>query len=148
MWKVAPDTSNPHATLGVWLAKIPEAHPAWHSYAISVVHLRPAEGVKDANKHYPGAEYEILIFALDPEAELNPNLPRTIGPALLTPPNLVFQFHGVRDEQAVDLTEMLAKSFCDGVNSPDTDFRERTEGSLHTTLEHMILGDHPGSEVH
>ena len=150
LWRVAkPDAAKLEmpdwqATLGQWLLTVPGAHPVWHSYALGVIHLRDIPGVRPAHKQYPEAEHELLLLALDPEKPLpDPDDVANFKPAYLTPLNLVEQFHGVTDEQAVEIAEWLGRSFIDGLANPDTDYRTQTQLLLRKTVEHIALGGHP-----
>jgi hypothetical protein len=148
MWRVACPTEETlkahpswNATIGCWLLDVPSAHPVWRSYVLGVVSLRDIPGVPSAAKHYPGAEYEILLHALDPGKPM-PDVEdaEKFRPAFLAPANLVEQFHGVSSEDAKRIAELLGRSFIDGANSPDTDFRLATQCSLRLTIEHFALG--------
>lgn len=134
------------ATLGMWIVSAPYAHPAWHMYSVSVVHLRDIPGAPPANKRYPEAEYELTIWALDPNVVVDPDV-HPLKLPILTPPNLVHQFHGVTDEQARAVTGALAYAFVDGLANPDTDFRTHTVHLLRQTIEHLVLGGHPKAEA-
>jgi len=145
MWKVATPSKlrklDHAATLGTWVLTVPGAHPFWHSYWLSAVHLRDIPGAPPAAKHYPEATHEIMLFALDPDKSLpDPDDGDNFHPAFLTPANLVEQIHGVTDEQATSITEKLGRSFVDGICSPDTDFRSHTQQILRNTVEHFITG--------
>jgi hypothetical protein len=145
-WRVAlpaqHERADTTATLAQWLLTIPSAHPAWHSYALAVVHLREIPGVRPAVKRYPEAAYELLVLALDPDKPLPDPDVQPFRLPFLTPPNLVEQFHGVTDEQAVQVAELLARGFVDGHVNPDTDWRSHTQGVLRTTVEHFATGKH------
>lgn len=133
-----PDTT---ATLACWLLTIPGAHPAWSSYWLAAIHLRDIPGVAPAVKRYPEAQHELMLYALDPEKPLpDPDDALRVRPAFLMPPNLVEQFHGVTDEQAATIVELLARGFVDGHANPDTDFRSHTQGVLRATVEHFAAG--------
>src|SRR4051812_28256938 len=107
--RVRPDQE---ATIAAWLLHLPGAHPAWHQYLLSVVHLRPIDGTRPANKHYPEAEYELALVALDPRFQARPDDLETIHH--LEPLNVVRQFHGLNDDQARRLCELVAKGLVDG----------------------------------
>jgi hypothetical protein len=154
LWRVAkPDPAklerpDHEASLGVWLLTVPSAHPMWHSYALAVISLRDIPGVPPASKQYSEATHELLLMALDPGVSLpDPDDALHFKLAYLTPPNLVEQFHGVTDEQAVQIGELLARSFIDGHANPDTDARSHTRRVLRNTVEHFALGGHPAGGV-
>lgn len=147
-WRVAlptqherPDTT---ATLAMWLLTIPAAHPAWHSYAMAVIHLRDIPGVRPAVKRIPDATHEVMLLALDPGKDLpDPDDGDNFRPALLLPPNLEEQMPALSDAQAVSLAESLARGFVDGMANPDTDARRHTQALIRRSVEHMVLGGHP-----
>lgn len=124
------------AALAGWLATIPTAHPLWHSYAINVIHLRPIDGVRPANKHYPEAAYEINVIALDPDKPLSdPKQGETYRISHLVPLNLVLQFHGISDGQAQGLARALVAEYVAGRISPDTDFRSHNISFIREYVE-------------
>jgi hypothetical protein len=117
------------ASLALWLVHAPSYHPLWAHYVCSVVHLRPLAGdSQPAVLHYPVAQYEIVVYASQP-----PPAPEDFMrwyEAVLTPVNIVFQFHGVSDEGAAAVLAQLVRAFCDGKVSPDTDYRTMQIGYL------------------
>lgn len=146
MWKVPMKTlleCGPNTTLGCWILTVPGAHPLWHSYLLSIIHLRDVPGFPPAKKKYPEAEYEVILFALDPDEDLpDPDDVKNFHPVILTPPNLVEQIHGITDEQVVSIAEKLCRAFIDGIASPDTDFLSHTQNLLKNTVEHFTVGHH------
>lgn len=92
------------ACLAQWQLRMPGAHPFWHSYLLSIVHLRPIAGSPPAALRYPEAAYEVSLYALDPQP------PHSI----LTPANIVEQFHGLTDEQIPDLARLVAGALVSG----------------------------------
>lgn len=133
--------------LDQWLIYVPGAHPFWHSYIVATISLATLEGVKAAVKHYPGAEYEMMILALDPEHPLPDVTSMTSTYRPLLPPNLMKQWHGTTLEQAKEVTELMVRSFVDGYTSPDSDYRRMNELMIDNTVEHMVLGGHPKAEA-
>lgn len=128
-----PETA---ATLATWVLTIPEAHPAWHSYVLSLIHLRDIPGGRPAQKEFPEATHEVLLFALDPGEPL-PDIDAgdRFRPAMLSPVNLIEQFTAESDAQAVSIAEGLARAFVLGHASPDTDYRAHTVALLHRSVE-------------
>lgn len=117
-------------------------HPFWKWWMISVVHLRPLDGVPPAKKHYPEAEYEFMIMSIDPEKpEPDPDKPFPQDVGYLTPADCVVQFDGVTDEQAAEVCEAAAKTIANGM-SCDSDFRSWWEGSIRSTVQHYKEGKH------
>lgn len=131
------------AGLATWMLKASGFHAAWDEWVIGLVHLRPIEGgTRPPNKQYADAEFELMILSLDPayNDERDPDVPGLKG--YLEPPDLVYQFHGVTDEQAIEIAEMLVRHFVEGTRSPDSDFRRSNTEALDTTVEHYRQGIH------
>jgi hypothetical protein len=112
--------SAPTALRAVLLHR-PDAHPVWHTYQVSLVHLRPIEGGPPPELRSPDSSHEIVIQALDPESQPDPEVP-TI--ALLTPPNLVHQLRGRTDEMALTVFGAFVQALAAGELNPDTDHRQ------------------------
>lgn len=140
-WDVTPIKHE--FTLASWFANVPSAHPLWSWYFVNVVHLRgEVEGQGGPRLDYPEAEYELLIFALDPGEGLPPVdaqlTDKGIGPAkILTPQNMCLQFDGVSDEQAGGLAKLLVGAYLDGALTPDTDGNRFTRDSIAKTVLHF-----------
>jgi hypothetical protein len=136
-----PDHS---ASLAQWLVNCPGAHPAWQWWTVGVVHLRPIEGVKPTAKQYPEAEYEFLIYAVSPEdnPEPDPDHPEQ-GYTPLFPLDVVEQFHGISDRDAVRLCGMCIRAIVDGLLSPDQDYRAAWKKTIEDTVAHYRAGKHP-----
>jgi len=93
-------TKDQSACLVAWLL-VGGWHPLWTYWLISVVHLRPIEGVKAAHKDYEAAEYEVIIASLEsppscPDVHPDPDNLGTIK--FLTPLDFGLQFDGESDE--------------------------------------------------
>lgn len=111
------------ATLDLWLLDCPKYHPAWSHYICSLASLRPFPGIPEPVLHYPGAQYELLVYAAkQPAPEVGADYMRWFETHLV-PANLVHQFHGLSDELARGVLTKLVRAFVDGTCSPDTDFR-------------------------
>lgn len=91
--------------IAAWLIHVPNFHPAWSYWMLSCASLRDVEGFPPAKLHYPGAEFELILAALDPHVEPDPTDSRTWN--WLRPLNYVRQFHGVGEEDAKKLTQGL-----------------------------------------
>lgn len=131
------------AALANWLVHAPHAHPFWAHYLCSVVHLRPIPDQRPVALHYPGAGFEILVFAAkfqgEPPAEY-----AEWGIGALYPANLVYQFHGTSDLAAAALLEQFVIAVCNGQVSPDTDFRRLQLTMLDRWLR-ALGGTRPGA---
>ena len=126
-------------------------HPAWSWWLIGCVHLRPIEGVPPAHLTYPEAEYELQILSLNPDRPVNVDEAEATGdwgdksiPKFLTPPDLVYQFHGVTDAQAGQIADSVLRAIVDGGMSPDSDFRSSWVQLLDNTVAHYRSGGHGG----
>lgn len=107
-----PDVKMASAAVFHQIVAAPWAHPAWSHYAVSVVHLRPDEGVIAPNFYFEGATHELLIVALDPRDNKTP----------LLPVNFAMQAIFYADESAARLGERVAEMILDQRLNPDTDF--------------------------
>jgi len=139
-WKIPkPDwRDRPEWQAGIaqWLVYCTWGHPAWQNWVVGVVHLRPIEGVEQARKHYPEAEYEFLIATLDPEKPIDLDGEMKEGWHFLKPLDVVFHFHGVSDAQAAAIAELAVRAIAEGRISPDRDFRRAWRQMLEATIEH------------
>jgi hypothetical protein len=143
-WEVAVPDAPGHGQVCQWLLFAPTAHPFWNFHVITVAHLLPIEGVKDAHVQFPGASHEMLVLALDPETE------DAIDPAdaatqkqWMQPPDAVVQFIVANDEQACAVARFSAQAVTQGLIAPDSDFRQAWEVGVAATAEHVRLGEHP-----
>jgi hypothetical protein len=102
-----------------WIIEAPWAHPMWHSYFLSAVHLRELPGFPPAVIHLPGATHEVMLFALNPEH--TPTL--DTFPKVLTPANFFGQWIAESDEAACAKLERCVDEVLAGTLSPDTDCR-------------------------
>jgi hypothetical protein len=86
------------ATLGVWFLHCPGQSPAWSHFGLSLIHLRPIEGVPDAVIRLPHATHEVILAAYDPAA--NPMATDLRTWRRLFPINLMEQIQMPSDESA------------------------------------------------
>lgn len=138
-WRIRLDLANKaqSATLGAWLVN-GDFHPAWHYWEVAVIHLRPIEGVPDASKQYSEAEHEFAIISLNPDFEPDPDDPETLH--YLRPIDLVYQCHGLTDQQAIRiLDDMMIGSILVGRLSPDSDYRSAWEEFLKRCVEQELF---------
>lgn len=135
-WKVPLDPTRggkQATTLSGWYVYAPWAHPAWSWYSVSVVHLRDIAGMPPAIKHYGHAEFELGVFAVDPQDV--PDVDRG-GAKLLMPPNLIWQFDGCTDEDAAQICDKVAAEIVYGA-SPDSDYRKSWYSLVATWLKEV-----------
>lgn len=100
------------ASLGAWLLRLP-GQAVWSHYQLTVIHLRDIPNVDPARKDYPEAQYEMMMYALNPER--NPNVKDPESFQMLTPANWMKQFHEVTDEQAVHALEAMVDALVKGI---------------------------------
>lgn len=106
-----------------WIIEAPWAHPAWHSYSLVVIHLRPMLG-NEVKLFLPMATHELWLFALDPEKDRNPLINTGITDNhWLAPINFAAQFTEISDELAKERVQAVVQRIVDRKLSPDTDFR-------------------------
>lgn len=144
-WRVPNRSRTPDhaATLGQWLVQVPGAHPFWEHWAVAVIHLRPLPGAKAAHKRYPQAEYEFVIFAIDPTTAPEPDPDKADeGYPFLTPVDVAEQFHGVSDRDAVRICDAAVRAILSGDVSPDQDFRPMWKALIRDTVAHFASGAH------
>lgn len=106
---IIPRTSG---ALSIWILELPNVHPLWNTYQLTVIHLRDIDGVKPAHKIIPGAEYEIMLLALNPEHD--PKWDDQESWHFLTPPNFRVQFANASDELTIAVCELFAQWLVDG----------------------------------
>lgn len=121
-WKI--DTSilkPPHGCVVHWLVEAGWAHPFWHSYHLSMIHLRPIEDTPPPTLYLPGATHEIVLQALNPDQPRQPAIDKNVW-HYLTPTNFCSQMIYKDDAEAIAQCDAAAKAICEGRLSPDTDY--------------------------
>lgn len=139
---ITPVIAAHAANLSLWLIRRPGAHPFWQWWVVSVVHLRDMPDAAPAARLYEKAQYEFVIYAIDPHdcPEPDPEKPEQGYPHLI-PLDVLEQFHGVTDEQARQLTAAAVSSIVDGLLSPDEDDRPRWQKWVATKVQSMRSGN-------
>lgn len=131
-------------TVGMFIVQASGAHPLWDHWFVTLIHLRPIEGVKPAHIRQEGATHEFMIASADPTAPL-PGLvidgPEW-RPRWLTPIDVVEQFAATDDVVADRILELAVRAIVDGVASPDQDWRPWWKNAIATTAEHYHSGIH------
>jgi hypothetical protein len=110
-----------HAGVALWLIEAAWAHPFWHSYVMSLVHLRSEEGREEPKIYIPGATHEMVLMAADPQYARQPMMD-TLDFRLLSPPNFAAQMVMPDDDAAMANVERAMPLIAKGELSPDTDF--------------------------
>lgn len=110
------------ATVAAWVIEAAWAHPVWHSYLISLVHLRPLPGQPEPDIALAGASHQFWLFALEPAAPREAVLRGSARPSLLWPANFAAQLAAPDDEAAGAFVEAAVLDICGGSLSPDTDY--------------------------
>ncbi len=134
------------ASLGLWLLHCPGAHPVWNWYAVAACSLADLPGLQPAHRHDPNMTHELQIFVLNPEYQ--PEESWCVAGAgswaanRLEPANLVEQIPDLSDEAMAELVRLLVRSFCDGLLSPDTDWRSAQRQAIAATADHLRAGRH------
>lgn len=105
-------TPDQTATLSTWFFDCPGQSPFWDNYLLSIIHLRPIEGVKPADIRVPGATHEVLLLALDPNKK--PQATKLKSWSWLLPMNLCEQVELPDDKAAVVLLAQVAGAVVDG----------------------------------
>jgi len=111
------------ATLVHWLIEAPWAHPAWHSYSLILVHLRPMPN-QPRETYLPCASHELWLYACNPDMERTPMIMTGIPEGRwLAPVNFAAQFVEPNDADALARIDRVVEEICAGTLSPDTDFQ-------------------------
>lgn len=117
------------ATVCAYVIEAPWAHPFWHSYYFFCVHLRDLPGQsRPPLRKFAEATHEVMLYVLNPDKprqalvdgrELHPSQ------SFLTPVNYVGQFVAEDDAMAAGVVDRAVIDICNGLLSPDTDFRSQ-----------------------
>ena len=122
------------ATLGAWFIDSPASSPFWSCYLLALVHLRPIEGARPPQLQYPGAEYELLLVALNPDAK--PVADDVETWAYMSPPNVCVQFDSVTDAQAIELLGVIAQACLDGFLPLESDLLDIENQKTYRPVAH------------
>jgi hypothetical protein len=119
-WRIdVTKMSSQHTTIVGWILHCPWAHPMWANYALAIVHLREAPGIKDAHKKFPEATHEIQVLALHPDWNGDP-----YALSMLMPPNLIEQATFIDDIAASQWLGDRIQQILRAELSPDSDYRK------------------------
>lgn len=109
--------------IGSWMIEAPFAHPVWHTYHFSLISLKDVPGMASATLYFEGAQYELVIHALDPDKPRDQALKDNCMRQHLTPANFAAQFTADHDAAAMQRVERDIQMVIDGQLSPDTDYQ-------------------------
>jgi hypothetical protein len=139
-----PDSPQKDLALSSWLVNMPGAHAFWSYWVISLISLRETAGLPPAKRHYPEAEYEFMILAIDPERCPKPDPDRILieGFPWLSPIDVIEQFHGISEVDCRRLAEGAIQMILSGRISPDQDYRSAWKQMIAGTVQHLIDGRH------
>lgn len=131
-------------TVDMVIVKVAGAHPLWDHWMLSVIHLRPIEGVRPAHITRPGATHEVIFVALDPGRPLPASLvvASSFRPHFLLPVDLAEQIIASDDAQAQQIFELAVRAIVSGVASPDADWRAWWRAALAETETCLARGFH------
>jgi len=125
--------------VGRWLVRCPKGHPFWQWWVVSIGHLQAFGGVAKG-RFYPKAEYEFVIYAIDPEACAEPDPEAEKPYPELIPLDVVEQFDGVNSEQAERLCSTAVQAIVMGLLSPDGDHLPQWKKALCGMIDHIRKG--------
>jgi hypothetical protein len=145
-WKVTEDNSTlgwsrpplNRTPLARWLLHCPYLHPAWTHWLISLIHLKPVDGLPDAYKLDPTCEYELAVFAVDPAC--TPDADDVTSIWLLSPACIEVQFGGVADRNAIAVAESCLLACIGGGLAPDEELRASWYASVQAELVRIRRG--------
>lgn len=111
------------AGVATWLIEAGWAHPVWHSYILSVCHLRPLAADPKPILYLPDASHELILLALQPDQPRQKMFTDRTAIYPLVPPNFCAQISERSDVRAFQRARFAAVDVVEGRLSPDTDFR-------------------------
>ena len=117
------ETLPTDTAIDCWLIEAPWAHPIWHSYGLSLIHLRHVTGMPDPTIYLDCATHELLLFALDPKQQRQHAIDTSMVSArAMRPANLAAQIIEHSDRTARIRIALAVRDIINGLLSPDTDF--------------------------
>lgn len=131
---------RPHGSVASWILNVPWANGLWEDYNITLIHLRPVEGLSDPYIYLPGATHEIMVAAMHPDWPRDMLL-TPISKYFLQPLNFVGQF--ICDDEESDhsarvTVQTAVIDILHGRLSPDTDYGQHWIDRFGSS---MIKGD-------
>lgn len=106
-----------------WVLTAPWAHPIWSQYVIALYDLSTDLG-NPPKIYMEGATHEFLLFAIDPNYPLIPDVLLAEQKIMrLEPPNYGYQFGALSNEAARIRLQVIVNRIDNEHLSPDTDLR-------------------------
>lgn len=120
---LSPLVADSDALVDMWIIEAAYAHPIWHSYCMSLVHLRPLQSLDSPPpiKHVKDATHEMVLRALDPQKNREEMI-KSGRVHCLYPINFAAQMTQESDAAATKLIEQAVLDICWAKLHPDTDF--------------------------
>lgn len=113
------------AGLERWLVEAPWAHPVWHTYSISLIHLRPLAGLGQPIIYRDMATHEIIVHAVNDARDRDEIITgATDDPGWMLPANYAGQFIEITDALARDRVRAVVWAICEKQLSPDVDWQD------------------------
>lgn len=117
--------------IDAWMVEVPLAHPIWHTYLLSLIHLRPVPGLANPVLYKEGVTHELFLHAMNIDIDRELYLRDfkaqerngTKVPPLLMPVNFAAQFICENDRKAKEEIAFAVNEMLVGRLSPDTDYR-------------------------
>jgi hypothetical protein len=122
--KLAGIKPEDDACLAHWLIEAPWAHPLWHSYSITLCHLRPMPDGRITKLYNPDATHEFVLWAVDPAIDRDEVIKKGYVKGMwLRPKNFAAQFIELTDDLAKERIKQSVRLIVDGKLSPDVDYQ-------------------------
>jgi hypothetical protein len=111
---------------GFWVVRYPGLYPEglFEHFSVSVASLADDPALPPAHKLAPGAEFELAIYALSPDASKSP----------CTPAEVLVQFAGLSDANVRQFIDLSAYAAVAGNPPPIADLR----AGWHEAISHWI----------
>lgn len=114
---------NDSGAVAEWIIEAPWAHPIWHSYGLTLIHLRPYPGLKGKTVfHLVDATHELWLDSLAADASRQEMI-ETGDLKRMSPSNFAAQFIAHDDAAAEARIREAAEAVIAGRLHPDSDYR-------------------------
>lgn len=112
-----------------------EFHPAWTQWLCMLIHQRPIDGIAPPVKAYEEAEYDLIVYAIDPDTPITSTTIRFGEFKMLESVDSSVQFHGVTDDQAIGIQQRMMQLTANGQISPDVDYRRAWTQAVNNMID-------------